>query len=113
MEHYCGLLCPLVVEEEKYKQWRLGDWNVYLSLCPGAYTYSVRNGVHKGREQHTHSNETPCLSQETRETQARSLGGGDPLEKEIAPSSSVLAWNVSWTDEPGRNGPGVQRVGHN
>ena len=37
-----------------------------------------------------------------RETQVRSLGWEDPLEKEMAPHSSTLAWKTPWTEEPGR-----------
>ena len=32
----------------------------------------------------------------------RSLGWGDPLEKEMATHSSTLAWKIPWTEEPGR-----------
>jgi len=35
------------------------------------------------------------------ETQVQSLGGDDPLEKEMAPHSSILAWEISQTEEPG------------
>ena len=35
------------------------------------------------------------------ETQVRSLGWEDPLEKEIATHSSIIAWKISWTEEPG------------
>ena len=35
------------------------------------------------------------------ETQAPSLGKEDPLEKETATHSSILAWKISWTEEPG------------
>ena len=34
------------------------------------------------------------------ETRLRSLGQEDPLEKEIATRSSILAWRIPWTDEP-------------
>ena len=56
-----------------------------------------------------------CLPmQETEEIQFRSLGGGDPLEKEMATHSSILAWEILWTEEPGRlQSVGSQRVGHN
>ena len=37
-----------------------------------------------------------------RETKVRSLGQEDPLEKEMAPHSSTLAWKIPWTEEPGR-----------
>ena len=35
------------------------------------------------------------------ETQALSLGREDPLEEEIASHSSILAWEIPWTEEPG------------
>ena len=38
---------------------------------------------------------------ETQETQVRSLGQEDPLEKEMAIHSSILAWEIPWTEEPG------------
>ena len=48
------------------------------------------------------------------ETQVRSLGWEDPLEKEMATHSSILAWKISWTQEPGGlQSMGSQRVGHN
>ena len=46
------------------------------------------------------------------ETWVRSLGQEDPLEKEMATHSSILAWRISWTEEPGRlQSTGSQRVG--
>ena len=36
------------------------------------------------------------------ETWVQSLGGADPLEKEMATHSSILAWEIPWTEEPGR-----------
>ena len=36
------------------------------------------------------------------ETRVRSLGQEDPLEREIATRSSILAWKIPWTEEPGR-----------
>ena len=47
------------------------------------------------------------------ETRVQSLGGEDPLEKEMATHSSTLAWKIPWTEEPGRlQSMGSQRVGH-
>ena len=47
------------------------------------------------------------------ETRVRSLVWEDPLEKEMAAHSSVLAWKIPWTVEPGRLlSMGSQRVGH-
>ena len=36
------------------------------------------------------------------ETWVRSLGWEDPLEKEMATHSSIFAWRIPWTEEPGR-----------
>ena len=47
------------------------------------------------------------------ETEVRSLGWKDPLEKEMAIHSSILAWRIPWTEELGRLQPmGSQRVRH-
>ena len=54
-----------------------------------------------------------CLAQSvrhlpaTRETWVRSLGWEDPLEKEMATHSNILAWRMPWTEEP----DGLQFVG--
>ena len=43
----------------------------------------------------------------------RSLAWEDPLEKEMAAHSSILAWRIPWTEKPGRlQSVGLQRVGH-
>ena len=39
--------------------------------------------------------------QETQETPVPSLDGKDPLEKEMATHSNILAWRIPWTEEPG------------
>ena len=41
------------------------------------------------------------------ETQVRSLGQEDPLEKGMATHSSILAWEIPWTEDPG----GLQSIG--
>ena len=47
------------------------------------------------------------------ETRVWSLGWEDPLEKEMATHSSILAWKISWTEKPGGlQSLGSQRVGH-
>ena len=48
-------------------------------------------------------NDLPAME----ETQVQSLGREDPLEKEMATRSRILAWRVSWTEEPG----GLQSMG--
>ena len=51
--------------------------------------------------------------QETPEMWVRSLGWEDPLEKEMATHSSILAWRIRWTGEPGGlQSMGSQIVGH-
>ena len=48
------------------------------------------------------------------ETWVQSLGWEDPLEKGMATHSSILAWRIPWTEEPGGlQLMGLQRVGHN
>ena len=55
----------------------------------------------------------PPAMQETKEMWVRSLGWEDPLEKRMATHSSILAWEISWTGEPGRlQSMGSQRVGY-
>ena len=49
----------------------------------------------------------PPAMQESQETQVRSMGQEDPLEKEMAAHSSILAWRIPWTEEPG----GLQSMG--
>ena len=50
---------------------------------------------------------------ETPETQVHSVGWEDPLEEEVATHSSILAWKILWTEEPGEvQSIGSQRVGH-
>ena len=48
-----------------------------------------------------------------REAWVRSLGQEDSLEKEMATHSSILAWKIPWTEEPGElQSMGLQRVRH-
>ena len=48
-----------------------------------------------------------------REAWVQSLGQDDPLEKEMATHSSILAWKIPWMEEPGGlQSMGWQRVGH-
>ena len=53
----------------------------------------------------------PAL-QETQEMWVRSPGQEDPLEKETATPSSILAWRIPWTEEPGGKVQEVTRVRH-
>ena len=50
---------------------------------------------------------------ETQEMLVWSLGQEDPLEEELATHSSIVAWKIPWTEEPGEiQSMGSQRVGH-
>ena len=73
---------------------------VDLSVCPFSLSSLVAQVVKR----------LPALQ----ETRVRSLGWKDPLEKEMATHSSILAWRIPWTEEPGRlQSVGSQRGGHN
>ena len=49
--------------------------------------------------------------QETQETQVPSLDQEDPLEEEMGTHSSILAWEIPWTEEPGMlQSRGLQRI---
>ena len=49
----------------------------------------------------------------TQETHVPSLDQEDPLEKEMATHSRILAWEIPWTEEPGSlQSMGLQRLGH-
>ena len=79
------LQCNMYVERKKTKPMRHNHW-------------AVKN---------------PPAMQETRKTQVWSLGQEDPLEKDMAIHSSILAWEFSWTEDPGGlQLTGRRRVGH-
>ena len=55
----------------------------------------------------------PAAMQEPQEMWVGSLGQEDPLEEGVATHSSILAWRIPWTEEPGGlQSMGLQRVGH-
>ena len=51
----------------------------------------------------------PPAMQEIQETQVQSPGREDPLEEEMAIHSSILAWNIPWTENPS---PGGHKESH-
>ena len=74
-------------------------WNCGQALCdPLSLTFIYLSG---GLHWRLSDKETLCQSW------VQSLGHEVPLEKEMATQSSILAWEIPWTEEPG------QRVGHN
>jgi len=56
----------------------------------------------------------PPTKQKPQKTWVQSLGWEDPLKEGMATHSSLLAWRIPWTEEPGGlQSMGSQRVGHN
>ena len=57
--------------------------------------------------------ESACQDRRHRRNHVQSPGQEDPLEKEVATHSSILAWRIPWTEEPdGLQSTGLQRVRH-
>ena len=84
------------------KSWtRLSNWT---------HTYSTPKGLSKW----SYWYRTHLPSQETLEMQVQFLDQEDPLEKDMATYSSILAWRIPWTEEPGGlQSIGLQRVRQN
>ena len=75
-----------------------------LSVCICFFWFSIYVGFPSGPVKNL-----PAVQ----ETQVQSLGQEDPLEEVMATHSSILAWRIPWTEEPGRlQSMGSQRVGH-
>ena len=66
----------------------------FLSLIKGIYEKP-------GLPRWLSGKESTCQCRRHRETWVRSLGQEDPLEQEMATHSSILAWKIPWTEEPG------------
>ena len=92
-------------------------WENMSSCFHGAYISEKKNRQNPGKETNKQDifraslmaqqvKNLPAM-QETQEMQVRSLGWEDPLEEEKATHSSILAWKILWTEEPG----GIQPKG--
>ena len=96
-------------------QARILEW-VTISFCRGSSQPRDRTQVSctTGRFfTDWATREAPAMP-ETQEMWVRSLGQKDALEKEMATHSSILAWKIPWTEEPGGlQSMGSQRVKHN
>ena len=66
---------------------------------------------HTGFPDGASGKEPTCQCKRHKRQGLRSLGWEDPLEKEIATQSNFLAWEIPWTEEPGRLQS--KRIGHN
>ena len=82
--------------------WDFSEWHQHKDLC-------YFNTIWKSLQ----AKEFFCGSDGKEENWVRSLNQKDPLEKEMAPHSSILAWEAPWTEEPGGlPSVGLQRVEH-
>ena len=82
------------------------DWGCWLPHPPSASLSSNSPNASLVAQRVKH---LPTM----RETRVWSQGREDPLEKEMAPHSSTLAWKIPWSEKPGRlQSMGWQRVGH-
>ena len=84
------------------------------SLTHGLKCSLITGEEFRGQLPRWHTGRVPLPAQESQGTQALSLGQEGPLEEDMAAHSSVLAWEIPWTEEPG--GPrsmGLQSVGQN
>ena len=77
--------------------------------------YKCRSGIAKSYSRHVRfPGGAVVKNQPVNAGDTRSLSQEDLLEKEMATHSSILAWKIPWTEEPGRlQSMGSQRVGHN
>ena len=95
-------------------QTRLSDWTTTNQGIASATRTEVWNCSDLSRIWTSMVAQTVKCLPMTWETQVWSLGQEDPLEKETATHSSILAWKIPWTEDPGRlQSMGSQRVGHN
>ena len=92
--------------------WERGPWS-------GNHEGNERGGEGAVRMYYTRTSSASLVAQMVerlpamQETQVRSLGREEPLEKEMTSQSSTLAWKIPWTEEPGGlQFMGLQRVGH-
>ena len=70
---------------------------------------------HRGKwtSQWLSGKESAFNAEESQESQVQSLGWEDPLEEGMTTYSSILAWRIPWTEEPGElQSMGSQRIGH-
>ena len=90
--------------------------NVKVHVSFGSMVFSgymPRSGIARSYGTSLVAQTVKCLPTK-RETRVQSLGQEDPLEREMATHSSILAWKIPWTEELGEysQSVGSQRVGH-
>ena len=90
----------------------LGSGRQYISAC-ACQNLKLIQSRHKVDFPVDPVEKNPPAMQETQEIRVRSLGWEDSLEEGMATHSSILAWRIPWTEEPGGlQSTGSQRVGH-
>ena len=99
-------------------------WEDYVCVCICMYVYIytyihmyVYIYIYMYLYTHTHTGFSGGSAEKNlptmQEMQVRSLGWEDPLEKEMATHSSIIAWRIPWTEEPSKlKSMGLQGVGH-
>ena len=85
----------------------------YLRTSVESFGILLSPTVYMGLSGGASGKEPACQCRRLSEMQVQSLGQEDPLKEEMATHSSILAWRVPWTEEPGvLQSIGSQRVGH-
>ena len=95
-----------------HTRWWGGEWRLNGTIEKASTAWWVYGlGLSRWRRNQLERIRLP--TQEPQEMWVWSLGWGDPLEKKMATHSSILAWRIPWTEDPGRlQSRGSQRVGH-
>ena len=89
----------------------IGRWILYHQPTREAICHFLisKNSLIQGFPGHASGKESACQYRRCK----KSLGQEDPLQKEMAPYSCILAWKIPWAEEPGGlQSMGLQKVGH-
>ena len=97
-EHWSGLPFPSPIHEREKRKWSAQSCLTLSDPMDCSLPGSSAMGF-SGQE---YWGGLPLPSPAIRETQVQSLGREDPLKKGMATHSSILAWRIPWTEEPGR-----------
>ena len=76
-------------------------WGYHMDTCICSSIFAINYGRYRA-SQVVQWVKNLLAMPETQETQVQSLGWEDPLEEGIETHSSILAWKIPWTEEPGR-----------
>ena len=86
-----------------------GFLSYLLKICDAPIRCGGRRILRKGTSPIAQPVKESACNEETQEMWVQSLGWEDPLEKEMATQSSILAWRISWTEQPGAAVHGVTK----